>query len=265
MRIALGIEYQGTGYHGWQIQSTCITIQSCLETALSRVADTPIRVHAAGRTDAGVHACGQVVHFDTEVERSDRAWLWGTNHYLPADIQVRWVAQVDDDFHARFSAQARTYRYLIDNHSIASALWRAHSVWVAAPLAVAAMNEGAAHLLGAHDFSSFRGPHCQSKTPMRCMHALQVRRQGDWVEVDITANAFLHNMVRNILGVLVEVGKGRQDPQWVQEVLAARMRTKAARTFPPQGLYLMRVDYCAPWLFPQNDATLAASCAYSVS
>jgi tRNA pseudouridine38-40 synthase len=208
MRVALGIEYDGTAYNGWQRQKTGIGIQSLVEEAVTSVADEPVEVVCAGRTDAGVHASAQVVHFDSNAERGSRGWLLGINSGLPDDINVSWAVSVDDKFHARFSATSRTYRYLILNRLVRSALHRNRAWWVYEQLDERAMLEAGRYLLGEHDFSAFRAAGCRASTPVRSIHDLQVSRSGDWLTVTITANAFLQHMVRNITGVLVAIGKG---------------------------------------------------------
>ncbi|QJD29456.1 tRNA pseudouridine(38-40) synthase TruA [Methylococcus geothermalis] len=243
MRIALGIEYDGSGFAGWQRQSGKRTIQSVVEQALSRVADAPIRVVCAGRTDAGVHAIEQVVHFDTESRRSERSWLLGANTALPDDVRILWVREIEPRFHARLSAIARYYRYEILNRPMRSALRPRQLTWCHAPLDVERMREGAVHLIGEHDFSSFRAQQCQSRSPFRRVHFLHVRREGERVVMEIAANAFVHHMVRNIAGVLMAVGAGKHDPAWVGELLSMRDRAQGGVTAPPDGLYLGGVCY----------------------
>lgn len=243
MRIALGIEYDGSAFAGWQWQSGERTIQAAVEQALSHVADTPIQVVCTGRTDAGVHAIEQVVHFDTKVWRSERSWLLGANTALPDDVRILWVREAAPHFHARLSAIARFYRYEILNRPMRSALRRCQVTWCHSQLDVEKMREGAACLIGEHDFSSFRAQQCQSRSPYRRLHFLHVRREGDRVIIDIAANAFLHHMVRNIVGVLMAVGVGKHDPAWVGEVLAVRDRKQGGVTAPPDGLYLGGVCY----------------------
>ncbi len=252
MRIALQIEYDGSRYAGWQYQSHSPSIQALVETALGHVAAQPVRVIASGRTDAGVHALGQVVHFDTSVERPERAWVQGTNTYLPEDVRVLWARQVAPGFHARNQALARWYRYRILNRPVASALLRGRVTWWSYPLDVEQMQAAAAWLVGEHDFSSFRGAYCQSKSPFRRVYLLDVTRVGEEVWVDIIANAFLHNMVRNIAGVLIAIGSGRQLPAWAGEVLAARDRRAGGVTAPPDGLYLAGVCYPQRFGVPQQ-------------
>ncbi|EKE01792.1 MAG: hypothetical protein ACD_21C00052G0010 [uncultured bacterium] len=244
MRIALGIEYDGTNYCGWQRQDNVCTIQEKVEDALSQIAVQPIKVICAGRTDAGVHALGQVVHFDTDAKRSDQAWIMGTNCNLPADIRVLWARHVADDFHARYSATARQYRYIIYNNKVASAILRHRAMWSPFVLNEKSMHEAGQYLIGKHDFSSFRGSGCQAKTAERTVISLVVARNGHMITIDIKANAFLLHMVRSIVGMLVKVGKGDKPPSWAQEVLIARDRkVPAVITAPAQGLYLVGVGY----------------------
>jgi tRNA pseudouridine38-40 synthase len=243
MRVALGVEYDGTAFHGWQYQGDVRSVQELLQQALSKVADHQVSVHCAGRTDTGVHATGQVVHFETTALRTDRSWILGSNVNLPDDISVSWAKQVPDSFHARFSAIGRHYRYLILNRAYRSALWRNRAVWIHHPLDEKAMHKAAQKLVGTHDFSSYRALGCQAKHPVRTVHRLVVSRQDEMVSIDIHANAFLHHMVRNIAGVLVAIGKGEQPVSWTEEVLGLRDRTLGGVTAPPQGLCLTKVDY----------------------
>lgn len=242
-RIALGIEYDGTAYAGWQWQQNAASVQAVLQHALSRVADQPITVHCAGRTDTGVHALGQVVHFDSPVERSERGWLMGGNSYLPDDVRIVWAKPVNSEFHARTSAVARWYRYSILNRKVASALQRKQSTWCYEPLNAEAMHQAAQALLGEQDFSAYRAATCQSVSPKRFMHFIDVTRQGEQVVIDICANAFLHHMVRNIVGTLMEIGMQRQTVAWAGQLLAGKDRNLAARTAPAHGLYLAGVYY----------------------
>ncbi|MEE2001629.1 tRNA pseudouridine(38-40) synthase TruA [Alkalimonas sp. MEB108] len=253
MRIALGIEYDGSAFYGWQRQQEVASVQQHLEQALSRVADEAILTQCAGRTDAGVHATGQVVHFDSRAERSDKGWIMGTNSHLPAGISVRWAKQVPDDFHARFSATARRYRYIILNQPYRPAILQAGLSHYHQPLDAQRMHQAGQCLLGEHDFSAFRAIQCQSKSPNRFIHHLNVQRVGPYVVIDIKANAFVHHMVRNITGSLLEVGMGRQPVDWLAELLAAKDRTKAAATAKAGGLYLVAVDYPAAYQLPVTE------------
>ena len=242
-RWAAGIEYLGGNYGGWQAQQDRASVQAELEAALSSVADHPLRTQAAGRTDAGVHAYGQVVHFDSTAPRSIYAWVLGTNSRLPADISVRWVQEVPSDFSARHSAFMRSYRYVIHNHRARSALLAERASWITPQLDAATMHRAAQALLGERDFSAYRAAECQSSTPMRNVESITVFRSGDFVAMDIRANAFLHHMVRNIMGVLLEIGQGRRPESWAGEVLEGRDRGKAGMTAPGQGLYFMGPEY----------------------
>jgi len=242
-RIALGIEYDGTAYVGWQRQKSGTGIQQCVEEAVAAVADEPVEVICAGRTDAGVHATGQVAHFDTGRERSMRGWLLGINSNLPDDINVTFATRVAGDFHARFSANSRTYHYLILNRLVRSSLYRSRAWWIHEPLDAELMNEAAGHLLGEHDFSAFRAAGCQASTATREVTELTVSRKNCWILVSVTANAFLQHMVRNITGTLAAVGRGEQSPGWVKEVLDTRQRTAAGVAAPAHGLTFVHVSY----------------------
>ena len=245
MRIALGIEYLGTNYHGWQRQDGLSTVQSNVEQALSKVANSPITVVCAGRTDVGVHALSQVIHFDTEINRKLKSWVLGGNTYLPPDIRIQWAHDFSDnpEFHARFSATSRHYQYLIYNHSVQSAILHNRALFYPAKLDADLMHAAAECLIGEQDFSSFRGAGCQSKTAMRNVTAITVKRDGHLIIIDIHANAFLLHMVRNIIGVLLEVGTEKRAPTWVKEVLFGRDRNLAGVTAPACGLYLVNVKY----------------------
>ncbi len=243
MRIALGVEYDGSQYHGWQAQTGLRTVQKILEDALTKLADKDISVVCAGRTDTGVHATNQIIHFDYEKERAIRSWVHGANSFLPKDVCVKWGREMPDHFHARYSALSRRYRYVIYNAQIRPALLRSSVTWQYRQLNHRAMQEASQYLIGENDYTSFRSIECQSDTPMRNVHQLQVTRTGDLIMIDITANAFLHHMVRNIAGVLIAVGSGKKPVAWVQEVLQAKDRRLGAETAPPYGLYLVAVYY----------------------
>jgi tRNA pseudouridine38-40 synthase len=242
-RIALGIEYDGSLFSGWQYQNERRTVQGELEKALSSVADQNIVVHCAGRTDAGVHALEQVVHFDTTAARNLISWVMGGNTNLPNDVRIIWARDAVDNFHARFSAIARFYRYVILNRKMKSALQRSQVTWCYNPLDEKKMHVAAQALIGEHDFSSFRAQGCQSNSPNRLMHFINVYRQGEQVIIELSANAFLHHMVRNITGVLMDIGMGKQSVSWTRELLDIKDRTQAAVTAPPYGLYLGGVYY----------------------
>jgi tRNA pseudouridine38-40 synthase len=256
-RIALGVQYVGTGWNGYQKQPARNTVQDQLEIALERFACTPLHTTCAGRTDAGVHAVEQVVHFDTDLSRASQSWIRGVNAFLPDSISVRWAAEVAPDaegqeFHARFSARSRTYHYVLYNNANPSALLAGRAGWVFRPLDVERMREAAAHLIGTHDFSSFRASGCQAKTPVKEMHELSIERRGDIIVFTVRASAFLHHMVRNLVGALIYVGTGRNEPGWMAEVLESRDRDAAAPTFMPDGLYLAKIDYDPKWGLPQE-------------
>ena len=250
MRVALGIEYDGTSYNGWQRQKTGLGVQQRVEEALEVVANHPVDIVCAGRTDTGVHASGQVVHFDTSSQRSERGWLLGANTNLPDDVNVSWVRPVSDDFHARFSAVSRSYRYRILNRLQRSALHRHRAWWVYEALHAESMHAAAQRLLGEHDFSAFRAAGCQASTAIRTISDISVSRSGDWLTLDITANAFLQHMVRNIVGTLATVGLGEQDACWVTDVLESRDRKAGGIAAPPHGLTLVGVAYPAEFGLP---------------
>ena len=250
MRIALGIEYDGSHFHGFQAQRGLPTVQSQVEGSLAKVANEPVYLFCAGRTDANVHAMGQVVHFDTNAKRHIDAWIWGTNAHLPPSIVVRWARAVDYHFHARFTATARRYRYVIYNHPIRPAILTTRATWHYYPLNIEKMYEASRFLLGENDFSSFRSSQCNSKSPMRNVMTFDVSRQDHLVLIDMEANAFLHHMVRNIAGTLMKIGAGFKEPGWMKEVLDAKSRKVAAETAPADGLYLTNVSYPEPYIFP---------------
>lgn len=251
-RIALGIEYDGANYSGWQKQHHCPSIQTHLEKALSQIATVPISVICAGRTDARVHASGQIIHFDTPVLRQNIAWIKGVNTHLPHDIRVLWAKEVDSAFNARRSAISRRYCYVIVNRPISPGILRQGASWVREALDETLMQEGAQYLLGTHDFNAFRATQCQAKSSVRNVTAINVKRQGSNIIIDISANAFLHHMVRNITGTLLMVGQKKYPPVWVKEVLASKDRKAAGFTAPPQGLYLIKVCYPSHFEIPEH-------------
>lgn len=243
-RIALGVEYCGARLHGFQKQkSAAETVQAHLEKALSAIAAEPVTLVCAGRTDAGVHATGQVIHFDTRAQRPERAWVQGVNTKLPDAVRVRWAKEVPAQFHARFSARARSYRYLIHSAPTRSAQAASEVTWTQHPLEIDAMREASQHLIGTHDFTSYRATQCQAKSPVREIARLDIARVGQLIVLEISANAFLHHMVRNITGVLMAIGRGEREPEWAGEVLEARDRSAGGVTAPPFGLYLVDVQY----------------------
>lgn len=252
LRIALGIEYDGSSYTGWQSQPDGRTVQDVLQLALSQVAGEPIAVVAAGRTDTGVHALEQVIHFDTASKRPLSAWVRGANALLSSSVAVLWAHEVDAEFHARFSAQARSYSYYLYCRPVRSALQYGKVGWFHHSLDLENMRAAAQYLLGEHDFSAFRASACQAKSPVKTLSQLDIQEQGEFIRLDLTANAFLHHMVRNIVGCLVYVGKGKHPPQWLQQVLDNRDRSQAAPTFAPDGLYLRKVTYAVKWGLPQS-------------
>jgi tRNA pseudouridine38-40 synthase len=242
-RIAVGVQYDGSAYAGWQSQPGTTTIQQAVERALSVVAAEPVSLTCAGRTDAGVHAWGQVAHFDTGAARCARSWVLGANSELPPDLSLSWAMPVPAHFHARYSAEARTYQYLILNRGVRSGLLAKRATWIHRPLDAAAMAQAAVTLAGEHDFSAFRSSQCQARSPIRRMERIGVERRGDFVIIEATANAFLHHMVRNIAGLLITIGKGEEPPQWAQAVLTGRDRREGGATAPAAGLYLLAVRY----------------------
>jgi tRNA pseudouridine38-40 synthase len=250
MRIALGIEYNGSAFCGWQTQPSGCAVQDAIERALSEIAGEKIATICAGRTDAGVHALAQLVHFDCNAARPDSAGVRGTNTLLPAGAAVTWMRAVPVEFNARYSAQERIYRYVLLNHAVRPAVNQGRVGWFHGPLDVARMRDAASYLVGEHDFSAFRSSECQAKSPVRELRRLEVRRSGDYVVFELAANAFLHHMVRNIVGCLVYVGKGKHEPAWAGDVLASRDRALAAPTLEAAGLYLAHVSYDAKWGLP---------------
>lgn len=253
-RIALGLSYNGAPWLGWQTQPHRRTVQDALEAALHAFVGAPVSVVCAGRTDTGVHAALQVVHLDTDVKRPPHAWVRGVNSHLPSSIGVRWAHEVDDNFHARFSATARRYVYRLLVDTVRSPLWVERAGWSFRPVSTAAMQDAAQYLIGRHDFSSFRSSQCQAASPVRVLHELDIRQQGRFVLFSLRANAFLHHMVRNVIGSLVYVGQGRHPPVWLKQVLEARNRTLAAPTFAAAGLYLTGVEYNG-YTLPYLDAS----------
>jgi len=250
MRYAVGVEYDGTAFHGWQIQVGVRTVQEQLENALAIVANHPVRVQCAGRTDTGVHASGQVVHFESESQRTIGNWILGTNVNLPPDVNINWIKPVPDGFNARFSATNRSYRYVIYNGSTRSSIWRNRAVWERRPLDLSLMQDGSDALIGTHDFSSFRAVGCQAKSPIRTINRLTLSKEGDILALELTANAFLHHMVRNIAGVLISIGCGDRPVTWAKEVLEHKDRTLGGVTAQPQGLYLTEVVYPEEYEIP---------------
>jgi tRNA pseudouridine38-40 synthase len=260
-RIVLGMQYDGLPWKGWQTQPDGDTVQDQLELALRKFTQADIPTTCAGRTDAGVHALEQVVHFDTELQRDTFSWVRGLNANLPKSIAVRWACDATRDataekFHARFSARARTYHYLLYNNPVRSPLLLGKAGWVFRALDVERMQAAAVFLAGTHDFSAFRSSQCQAKSPVKLMHEVRVVRRGDMIMFTLRASAFLHHMVRNIVGSLIFVGSGSREPEWMKEVLEGRNRERAAPTFMPDGLYLAKVDYEAEWDLPQQENAL---------
>ncbi|MBY0573746.1 MAG: tRNA pseudouridine(38-40) synthase TruA [Undibacterium sp.] len=258
-RIVLGLEYDGAGFQGWQTQPSGNTVQDVLTNALGRFSERAIAVYCAGRTDAGVHAVEQVVHFDTELERAAYSWVSGVNTFLPASIVVRWAKQValvdetdQQGFHARFSAHSRTYHYLLHNHAVRSPLWAGRAGWFFHRLDLQRMQVAAALMLGERDFTVFRAAACQAKSPVKHMYEIKIRQQGDLFVFSLRANAFLHHMVRNIVGSLIYVGMGKREPEWVGELMHKKDRSLAAPTFMPDGLYLAKIGYDRKWDLPEN-------------
>lgn len=243
MRIAAGVEYDGRDFHGWEKQRNGRTVQESLEQALTSVAAGPVRTRCAGRTDARVHALAQVVHFDTDAVRSERSWVFGANANLPGDVSVLWAREVGEAFHARFCAVSRSYRYVILDRPVRPAVLRGRVTWECRPLDAGAMARAARSLLGEHDFSAFRAAGCQARNPVRTLQRLDVQRHGEYVVMEVRANAFLQHMVRNLAGVLMAIGAGREPEDWAARVLAGRDRRLGGVTAPPDGLYLTGVEY----------------------
>jgi len=251
VRYAACIEYDGSNFSGWQAQKHAVrTVQTEVETSLSRVANEPISVITAGRTDAGVHATHQVIHFDSDAQRDEFAWCRGTNRFLPKDVRLLWVCEISSDFHARFSALNRSYRFIIHNQSIQSALFRRHVTPEFKSLNIDQMATAGSFLIGQHNFSSFRAAGCQAQSPVRTVQHFKLSNNGPWIWFDIRANAFLQHMVRNIAGCLIEIGSGKHDPEWVAELLQVKDRTKGGVTASANGLYLVGVDYPSEFELP---------------
>jgi len=250
MRIAANLSYDGFGYCGWQSQSSGCGVQDAVESAIAEIAGHSVRVHAAGRTDTGVHALSQVIHFETQVNRPDSAWVRGVNAYLPDNVRVEWACQVDDAFHARFSAFSRSYDYLLYNAPVASAIMANKAGWFHQPLNLIEMQSGIEYLIGEHDFSAFRAAACQANTPVRLMHEAKVVQFGSYFKFSFSANAFLHHQVRNMVGALIYIGKGNYPAKHMQTLLTQRDRTLSPPTFSPNGLYLTHVGYAPSWKLP---------------
>jgi tRNA pseudouridine38-40 synthase len=256
MRVALALEYDGAGFCGWQSQVGGCAVQDCLEAALQKLAGHELRVSAAGRTDTGVHALCQVVHFDTIKVRPMSAWVRGVNANLPKNLRVLWGREVNEEFHARFEAQQRCYQYLLINQPTSPAIMAGKAGWFHLPLDVAAMQEAASYLIGEHDFSAFRAAECQAKSPIKHMYRAEVTRTGNSIVFDFCANAFLHHQVRNLVGALVYVGKGKHQPAYMKQLLESRDRKQSPPTFSPDGLYLTGVKYDAKWGLPKTQRSL---------
>ncbi len=253
-KYAACVEYDGSAFSGWQAQKHDVrTVQEVLEKALSKVANEPVSIITAGRTDARVHATHQVVHFETDVERTEFSWCRGTNRFLDEDVRVHWVHPVDDEFHARFGALTRSYRFIINNAKIPSALFRHCSTHEYLTLKPELMREAGKLLIGTHDFSSFRAAGCQANSPIRTLIDFELYTKDEWIWFDVRANAFLQHMIRNIAGTLIDVGSGERDLAWMAEVLAAKDRTKAGTTAKPNGLYLMGVEYPEQYQMPTSN------------
>jgi tRNA pseudouridine38-40 synthase len=258
-RIVLGLQYDGAPWQGWQTQAHGLTVQDRFETALAKFTGMPLATTCAGRTDTGVHALEQVVHFDTELTRDHASWLRGVNTFLPPSIAVQWAAEVpidggDDDFHARFSARARTYQYVLHNYPVRSPLLVGKAGWSFRPLALEPMRAAAACLIGSHDFSAFRSSQCQAKSPVKNMYEVRIEQRGDLIVFTLRASAFLHHMVRNLMGALISIGSGSQPPSYMAALMAERVRALAPPTFPPSGLYFLGPHYDAHLAIPQRTA-----------
>ena len=257
MRIAMGVEYNGVQYCGWQSQSASCGVQDFLESAIAKIAEHAARIHAAGRTDAGVHALMQVVHFETAAIRPESAWVRGVNAFLPATIRVLWAKVVSEDFHARFSAKQRRYQYLLANQPTAPAIQADRAGWYHLPLDIIAMQEAIAYLGGEHDFSAFRASDCQAKSPVKHLQIATVKKQGEWLMFEFAANAFLQHQVRNMVGALIYVGNGKYPPDFIQHLLTQKDRTLSPPTFAPNGLYLAGVQYDEQWGLPSTQREIS--------
>jgi len=256
MRIALGVEYNGANFCGWQSQTNQCGVQDFVELAIAKIAQHPIRIHAAGRTDTGVHAMMQVIHFDSEASRPESAWVRGVNAFLPANARVLWAKQVCDEFHARFSATQRSYQYLLLNLATAPAINADKAGWYHLPLNVSAMQQGIAYLQGEHDFSAFRASECQASSPVRTLNVASINAHGDYMVFNFSANAFLQHQVRNMVGALIYVGNGKYPPSFIQQLLERKNRTLAPPTFSPKGLYLVGVEYDQKFDLPNTQRSL---------
>ncbi|HFE37440.1 MAG TPA: tRNA pseudouridine(38-40) synthase TruA [Gammaproteobacteria bacterium] len=255
-RIALGVEYDGRDFCGWQAQKEGVpTVQGAVEAALSTVANSPVRVICAGRTDTGVHGAEQVIHFDSLASRSNRAWTFGANANLPVSVCILWAKRVDNSFHARFSARRRRYQYVIFNRDVRPTYLAHRVTWEYRPLDIERMRAAASYLVGKHDFNAYRAIGCQAKSPVRDVYGLTVTRKDAFVFIDIEANGFLHHMVRNIAGVLMDIGAGKHEPVWAQEILRTQDRRLGGITAPPAGLYLERITYDEVYQLPQKLAS----------
>ncbi len=252
MRYAAIIEYDGSQFNGWQIQPHAPSVQAAVEVALAHVADEPVRVHTAGRTDTGVHAVGQVIHFDTDKLRSNYGWLRGANTKLPDSVAIKWINLVDDEFHARFSAQSRRYRYILNTRKIPLGILADYVSRYPLDLDLEAMRSALLALIGTHDFSAYRASGCQSMDPVKTMHSIELNQQGDWLWLDICGNGFLQHMVRNIVGVLLKIGAGERDVSWAAEVLESRDRKQAGVTAKPNGLYFVEAKYEKRFGLPES-------------
>ncbi len=258
MRFAACVEYDGSNFSGWQTQKHDVrTVQEEVEAALSKVADETVSIITAGRTDTGVHATHQVIHFESDAERTEFAWCRGTNRFMAQDVRLIWVVKVSDDFHARFSALSRSYRFIINNAPIKSAILRSLSTHEFRPLDATRMAKASKALLGEHDFSSFRAAGCQAHSPVRTLHSIELQAQGNWIWFDVKANAFLQHMVRNIAGCLIEVGCDKRSVYWMEHLLQVKDRKHAGVTAPPHGLYLTGVEYPEEFILPSSSRSIA--------